>query len=181
MENGAQPIKIITRCYKQSLLGLPLLPLFIEHHLTHIQTLNVQNWDIKSYASQFWLAFATFLYVDILDTTGTLYTMARFAGTIDNVSGDFERSTVAYTIDAIGISVGALLGTPPVTCFVESGAGISEGGKTGITAMVTGTCFFFSLFLAPVFASIPPWATGPILVIVGSMMMYSVFSINWKV
>lgn len=83
-------------------------------------------------------------------------------------------------VDSISISIGAILGTPPVTAFVESGAGIGEGGKTGLTAMTTGICFFISIFFAPIFASIPPWATGCVLVLVGSMMVHSVTEINWR-
>lgn len=83
-------------------------------------------------------------------------------------------------VDSISISIGAVLGTPPVTAFVESGAGIGEGGKTGLTAMTTGICFFISIFFAPIFASIPPWATGCVLVLVGSMMVHSVTEINWR-
>jgi AGZA family xanthine/uracil permease-like MFS transporter len=143
-------------------------------------TLNVQVWDIAGYGGQFGLALITFLYVDILDCTGTLYGMARFANLIDPVTQDFEGSSVAYIVDALCVSIGAILGVPPVTAFVESGAGISEGGKTGITAMVTGLCFFIAIFFAPIFASIPPWATGCVLVLVGSMMVSSVTDINWK-
>lgn len=83
-------------------------------------------------------------------------------------------------VDSVAISIGALLGTPPVTAFVESGAGIGEGGKTGLTAMVTGVCFFISIFFAPIFASIPPWATGCVLILVGCMMTTSVTQINWQ-
>ncbi|KAH9849108.1 permease family-domain-containing protein [Lenzites betulinus] len=126
-----------------------------------------------------WYALVTFLYVDILDTTGTLYSMAKFAGLRDPVTLDFEGSTVAYCVDAFCISMGALMGTSPVTAFVESATGISEGGKTGITAMVTGIMFFISVFFAPIFASIPPWATGGALVIVGSLMIRNVREINW--
>ncbi|KAI1851940.1 hypothetical protein JX265_008255 [Neoarthrinium moseri] len=143
------------------------------------RTLNVQQWDISGYGGQFGLALITFLYVDILDCTGTLYSMARFADLMDPVTQDFEGSSVAYMVDAIGISIGAILGTPPITAFIESGAGISEGGKTGLTAMVTGICFFISIFFAPIFASIPPWATGCVLILVGSMMMKHVTEINW--
>ncbi|KAL7916468.1 permease family domain-containing protein [Trichoderma velutinum] len=143
-------------------------------------TLNVQEWDVSAYGGQFGLALITFLYVDILDCTGTLYGMARFANLIDPVTQDFEGSAVAYMVDAISISIGALFGVPPVTAFVESGAGISEGGKTGLTSVVTGICFFISIFFAPIFASIPPWATGSVLILVGSMMATSVTEINWK-
>lgn len=72
-----------------------------------------------------WYALVTFLYVDILDTTGTLYSMAKFAGLRDPVTLDFERSTVAYCVDAFSISMGALMGTSPVTAFIESATGIS--------------------------------------------------------
>jgi AGZA family xanthine/uracil permease-like MFS transporter len=140
----------------------------------------VQNWNISEYSGQFFRAMITFLYVDILDCTGTLYSMARFANLIDEETQDFEGSATAYLVDSVGITVGSLFGTSPVTAFVESGAGISEGGKTGITAMVTGLCFFISIFFAPIFASIPPWATGCVLILVGSMMMRAVVDINWR-
>jgi len=142
--------------------------------------LAVQEWNVAEYGGQFGLALVTFLYVDILDCTGTLYAMARFAGLIDPVTQDFEGSSVAYLVDAICVSIGALLGVPPVTAFVESGAGISEGGKTGLTAIATGICFFISIFFAPLFASIPPWATGCVLILVGSMMTTAVIEVNWK-
>nr|GAT57716.1 predicted protein [Mycena chlorophos] len=126
-----------------------------------------------------WYALVTLIYVDILDTTGTLYSMAKFAGLRDPVTMDFENSTIAYCVDAFSISIGALLGTSPVTAFIESATGISEGGKTGITAVVTGICFFISVFFAPIFASIPGWATGGALIIVGSLMIRNVREINW--
>ncbi|KAF2401565.1 hypothetical protein EJ06DRAFT_475880 [Trichodelitschia bisporula] len=144
------------------------------------KTLNVQKWDVSGYGAQFGLAFITFLYVDILDATGTLYSMARFAGAIDERTQDFENSAIAYTVDALGISIGSLLGTPPVTAYIESGAGISEGGKTGLTSIFSGLCFFIAIFFAPIFASIPPWATGPVLVIVGALMAKAAKDINWK-
>ena len=116
--------------------------------------------------------------------------MAKFAGLRDPVTLDFEGSTLAYCVDAITITIGSLLGTSPVTAYVESATGIAgaycpiwplllreadrcalEGGKTGITAIVVGLMFFVSVFFAPIFASIPSWATGSALVIVGSLMI----------
>ncbi|KAG9236823.1 permease family-domain-containing protein [Amylocarpus encephaloides] len=144
------------------------------------ETLVAQTWDVSGVTGQFGLALITFLYVDILDCTGTLYSMARFAGAINEETQDFEGSAVAYLVDACGISIGALFGLSPVTAFIESGAGISEGGKTGLTAMTTGICFFISIFFAPIFASIPPWATGCTLIIVGAMMAKAAKDINWK-
>ncbi|QQK43974.1 Nucleoside transporter, putative [Penicillium digitatum] len=148
------------------------------HPIRH--TLTAQDWGLAGKGGQFGLAFITFLYVDILDTTGTMYSMARFAGAINEETQDFEGSAVAYMVDAISISIGSLLGSPPVTAFVESGAGISEGGKTGLTSCVTGIAFFIAVFFAPIFASIPPWATGCTLVIVGTMMAKSAADINWR-
>lgn len=144
------------------------------------KVLNVQEWNVGEYGGAFGLALITFLYVDILDCTGTLYSMARYASLIDEETQDFEGSSVAYMVDSVSISIGALFGSPPVTAFVESGAGIGEGGKTGLTAMSTGICFFISIFFAPIFASIPPWATGCVLILVGSMMVSAVTEINWK-
>lgn len=131
-------------------------------------TLNAVDWNIMQAPGQFALALFTFLYVDIIDCTATLYSMARFSGVVDAKSGDFPRSTVAYITDSACISIGALLGTSPVTAFIESGAGIAEGGKTGLTAMTTGVCFLICIFFAPIFASIPPWATGCTLIIVSA-------------
>ncbi|KAL4905475.1 hypothetical protein BDW74DRAFT_152700 [Aspergillus multicolor] len=148
------------------------------HPIQH--TLVAQDWNISSHGGQFGLALITFLYVDILDATGTLYSMAKFAGAMDERTQDFEGSAMAYMVDAICISIGSLFGSPPVTAFVESGAGISEGGKTGLTSCMTGICFFIAVFFAPIFASIPPWATGSTLVIVGSMMMHATLEINWR-
>lgn len=148
------------------------------HPITKV--LAVQEWNISEYSGQWGLAFITFLYVDILDCTGTLYSMARFCGAIDERTQDFENSSIAYTVDALGISIGSLMGSPPVTAYIESGAGISEGGKTGLTAMFSGLAFFISIFFAPIFASIPPWATGCTLIIVGSLMAQSAKDINWR-
>ncbi|EFJ18930.1 hypothetical protein SELMODRAFT_419549 [Selaginella moellendorffii] len=128
--------------------------------------------------SQFWVALITFLYVDILDTTGTLYSMAKFAGFVDE-NGDFEGQYQAFMSDAAAIVVGSALGTSPVTAFIESSTGIREGGRTGITALAVAMYFFLALFFTPLLASIPPWAVGPALVLVGVLMMKSVKEIDW--
>ncbi|PRQ59589.1 putative xanthine/uracil/vitamin C permease [Rosa chinensis] len=126
----------------------------------------------------FWEALITFLYVDILDTTGTLYSMARFAGFMDQ-DGNFEGQYFAFMSDATSIVVGSLLGTSPVTTFIESSTGIREGGRTGLTALTAAGYFFFALFFTPLLASIPAWAVGPPLILVGVLMMKSVVEIEW--
>ncbi|KAF4582970.1 Xanthine/uracil/vitamin C permease [Ophiocordyceps camponoti-floridani] len=148
------------------------------HPIRHVA--NSLDWAFTAGGSHFALALFTFLYVDIIDATATLYSMARFCGVADRRDGDFPRSTLAYCTDAVFISVGALLGSSPVTVFIESGAGIAEGGRTGLTAIVAGLCFVASIFFAPIFASIPPWATGCTLVLVGCMMMRQITLINWN-
>lgn len=135
-------------------------------HAISQKTLVVQDWYVSADIRQFLLALFTFLYVDIIDCTATLYSMARFAGVIDSNTKDFPRSTLAYCTDAFFISVGSLFGVSPITVFVESGAGVNQGGKTGLTAITTGLCFCVSIFFAPIFASIPPWATGCTLILV---------------
>lgn len=127
----------------------------------------------------FWEALVTFLYVDILDTTGTLYSMARFAGFTDS-NGDFEGQYFAFMSDASSIVVGSLLGTSPVTTFIESSTGIREGGRTGLTALTVAAYFLLSFFFTPLLASIPPWAVGPPLVLVGVLMMRAVVEIEWN-
>ncbi|KAJ4216749.1 hypothetical protein NW759_009321 [Fusarium solani] len=144
------------------------------------KTLNKLDWAFEAPASQFALALFTFLYVDIIDATATLYSMVRFCGVVRDSDGDFPRSTIAYCTDAAFISISALFGSSPVTAFIESGAGIAEGGRTGLTAMATGLCFIVSVFLAPIFASVPPWATGCTLILVGCMMIRQITQINWR-
>ncbi|KAG6471844.1 adenine/guanine permease AZG1-like [Zingiber officinale] len=130
--------------------------------------------------ARFWEALLTFLYVDVLDTTGTLYSMARFAGRVDDASGDFEGQYFAFMSDAFAIVVGALLGTSPVTAFIESSTGIKEGGRTGMTALTVAGYFVLSFFLTPLLASIPAWAVGPPLVLVGVLMMKTVVEVEWE-
>lgn len=143
-------------------------------------TLVAQDWNISGAGRHFALALFTFLYVDIIDCTATLYSMARYSKVVDEETGDFPRSTIAFCCDAVTISISSLFGCSPVTAFIESGAGITEGGRTGLTAMVTGLCFLVSIFFAPIFASIPPWATGCTLVLVGFLMMRQVTTVNWN-
>ncbi|GAB0133182.1 hypothetical protein EsDP_00001595 [Epichloe bromicola] len=143
------------------------------------KTLNQLDWTFDNTGSQFVLALFTFLYVDIIDATATLYSMVRFCGVVNRKNGDFPRSTLAYCTDAFFISIGALFGCSPVTAFIESGAGIAEGGRTGLTAIVTGLCFLVSIFFAPIFASLPPWATGCTLIMVGCMMIRQITQVNW--
>lgn len=119
-----------------------------------------------------------FLFVDLFDTTGTLIGVAYQGGFTDD-SGGFPRMDQALTVDAIGTIFGSLLGTSTVTTYIESGAGVAVGGKTGLASFVTGILFLFSLFLFPLAKSIPSFATSPALIVVGVMMTKSVAQIRW--
>jgi AGZA family xanthine/uracil permease-like MFS transporter len=136
-----------------------------------------ENIDLKG--SQVWISLITFLYVDMLDTAGTLFSMAEYQGLLKE-DGSFEGQTAGFCADAIGTIFGSLLGTSSVTTYIESGAGIEEGGRTGLTAVFISIFFFLSLIFAPLFASIPPWATGPSLIIIGALMMKTVNKIDWS-
>jgi AGZA family xanthine/uracil permease-like MFS transporter len=126
------------------------------------------------------VALITFLYVDFLDTSGTLLALASSMGFAD-ADGDFPRSKMAFAADAISTMFGSLLGLSPVTSFIESGAGVEAGSRTGLTAVICGFYFFLSIFFAPIIASIPPWATGGALVLVGAMMARSLSLVKWYV
>ncbi|KAF6165371.1 hypothetical protein GIB67_018815 [Kingdonia uniflora] len=128
--------------------------------------------------SEVWVALITLLYVDISATTGTLYSMAEIGGFI-NEKCSFEGEYLAYMADASSTIVGSALGTSPIATYIESSSGIREGGRTGITAIIVGFYFMLSLFFAPLLASVPPWAIGPSLVMVGVMMMKVLKDIEW--
>ena len=120
----------------------------------------------------------TFLFVDIFDTVGTLIGCATKADMIQE-DGSIPNCKEALFADAVGTTVGAVLGTSTVTTFVESSSGVVEGGRTGLTALTVAILFALSLFLAPLFGSIPSAATSPALIIVGVMMMTPVKDIEW--
>ncbi|KAI3773568.1 hypothetical protein L1987_48098 [Smallanthus sonchifolius] len=129
--------------------------------------------------SEVWVALFTLLYVDILATTGTLYTMAELGGFTDE-KGGFQGEYVAYMVDAGTSIVGSTVGVSPIATYIESSAGIREGGRTGLTALLVGFYFFLSIFFIPLFSSVPPWAIGPSLVIVGALMMKVIKDIDWN-
>lgn len=118
------------------------------------------------------------LFVDLFDTVGTLAGIGMKAGLI-NDRGELPRASEAFMADAVGTTVGAILGTSTVTTYIESAAGISEGGRSGFTAVVTALFFALSIFFIPLISGIPPFATAPALVIIGVLMMGSVRSIHW--
>ncbi|KAL2932769.1 Adenine/guanine permease AZG2 [Bienertia sinuspersici] len=125
-----------------------------------------------------WVSLFILVYIDILATTGTLYTLVEIGGFIDN-QGSFENEYIAYMVDALVTVVGSALGISPVSTAAESSTGIKEGGRTGLTAVIIGLYFSLSLVFAPLLTSVPPWAIGPSLVMVGVIMMKVAKDIDW--
>lgn len=121
----------------------------------------------------------SFLFVDLFDTLGTLMGTAAKADFLDE-NGRLPRIKDAMLVDAIGTCLGAALGTSTVTTYVESSAGIAEGGRTGLSAVTTGVLFLLSLFLAPLALTVPGAATAPALVIVGVLMMSAIMGIDFN-
>ena len=112
----------------------------------------------------------TFLFIDMFDTVGTLIGVCTKAKLVDK-DGNIHRLTPAFMADAIATTAGALLGTSTTTTYVESAAGVDEGGRSGLTAFSVGCCFAVTLFFSPLFLSIPSSATAPVLILVGLLMI----------
>lgn len=112
----------------------------------------------------------TFLFIDMFDTVGTLVGVCTKANMIDE-KGNIYRIKQAFMADAIATTVGAMLGTSTTTTYVESAAGVAQGGRSGLTALSVAVCFGVALFFSPLFLSIPAAATAPALIIVGLLMM----------
>lgn len=125
------------------------------------------------------IVLLTFLFVDMFDTVGTLVGVASKANMIDK-DGKLPRVKQALFADAVGTTVGAMVGTSTVTTYVESASGVAEGGRTGLTSLTTAGMFTLALFLAPLFLMVPGAATAPALVLVGSFMMSPILKIDFN-
>lgn len=121
----------------------------------------------------------SFMFVDLFDTLGTLIGVSSKANMLDK-DGKLPRIKGALLADAIATSMGAVFGTSTTTTYVESASGVTEGGRTGLTAIVTGLLFLLALIFSPLFLTIPSFATAPALVIVGFYMMGSVVKIDFN-
>lgn len=130
------------------------------------------------FSLNFLIIMFAFLFVDLFDTLGTLIGVASKADMLDK-DGKLPKIKGALMSDAIGTSLGALFGTSTTTTFVESAAGVSEGGRTGLTAVVAAILFGLSLFLSPIFLAIPSFATAPALIVVGFLMLTSITKIDF--
>lgn len=133
---------------------------------------------IAEHPLDFFSVLFAFLFVDIFDTLGTLIGCASKADMLDE-DGKLPEIKGALLADSIGTMVGACLGTSTITTFVESSSGIAEGGRSGLTAVVSGLFFLLALFFSPIFLAIPSFATAPALVIVGFLMIQQVVKVEW--
>lgn len=150
-----------------SLVSLPpsLEPIFFKFDFSQVFTLDML------------IVLFTFLFVDMFDTVGTLVGVSSKSGMLDK-DGNVPRVKQALFADSIGTFVGAILGTSTVTTYVESAAGVAEGGKTGMTALTVAGMFALALFFAPIFMIIPAAATAPALIIVGLFMISPIMKID---
>lgn len=133
-------------------------PIFMQFDFEHIFTLDML------------VVVFTFLFIDMFDTVGTLVGVCTKAGIADK-NGKIERLNHAFMADAIATTIGSCIGTSTTTTYVESAAGVAQGGRSGLTAFIVGICFIAALFFSPLFLSIPAAATAPALVIVGLLML----------
>jgi AGZA family xanthine/uracil permease-like MFS transporter len=157
----------ITQIPEKGLVSLPpsLAPVFFKLDFSRVFT------------GDMLIVIFTFLFVDIFDTVGTLVGVCSKANLLDE-QGRVPRARQALLADAVATAAGGILGTSTVACYIESAAGVAEGGKTGLTAMVVGIFFLLSLFFAPLFLMIPGAATAPALVLVGLFMISPIQKIN---
>lgn len=162
-------------------MGVTVIPQdFAIFSLPDFHNLAVGALDIKGALNMgIWTVVFTFTFVELFDTFGTLVGTANKAGLIDK-DGNSPKIGKAMLVDAFGVSFGALMGTSTVTAYVESAAGIGEGGRTGLTAVTTGIFFLLALVLAPLAGIIPSAATAPALIIVGVLMVSSILDIDFN-
>jgi len=144
-----------------------LAPVFFKMKFEHIFTFDML------------IVLFTFLFVDMFDTVGTLVGVSSKAGMLDK-EGKVPRVKQALLADSVGTFVGAILGTSTVTTYVESAAGVSEGGRTGLTSLTTAGLFIIALFFAPIFTMVPAAATAPALILVGFFMMSPILNIDFN-
>ena len=163
--------------------GTSVLPVWSNFDLTCIGKTFGQCFSAAAFENirifDFIVIMLSFLFVDVFDTLGTLIGCADKADMLDK-DGKLPRIKQALLADSIATSVGAIFGTSTTTTFVESSSGVSEGGRTGLTAMVTGLLFLLSVFLSPIFIAIPSFATAPALIFVGFLMITAIKDIDFN-
>ena len=150
-------------------------------NVTQVQRRNrAKQANVHQVQRQFPLRLLTLLYIDFIGTMGFLYAAADLSGLVDPEKPEtFPGCYAAFMADAVGTFVGGFLGTSSVTTYGESMAGVYEGGRTGLTALVIAFLNFICIFMTPLLSSIPTLSTGPALVMVGVFMIEGVKDIEW--
>ncbi len=168
-----------------TLIGIPIGVTIVPEHFAFFSfpdfsKLYVGELDIRGALHMgIWTVVFTFTFLELFDTFGTLVGTADKAGLLDK-NGNSPLIGKAMLVDALGISFGAFMGTSTMTAYVESAAGISVGGRTGLTAVTTGILFLLALLIAPIAHMIPDAATAPALIIVGVLMASSILGIDFS-
>lgn len=144
-----------------------IAPIFCKFEFSHIFTLDML------------VIVFTFLFIDMFDTIGTVIGVSVKSGMVDK-NGHVDGISKILMADAIATTAGSCLGASTTTTYIESAAGVAEGGRSGLTSFVIALCFAVALFFSPLFLAIPGSATGPVLLIVGVMMAGSVVNIEWN-
>ena len=140
----------------------------------------IMNLDfVESLRFALWPVILAFLFTDMFDSISTFIGVSEASGMIDK-NGDPVRIKESLIVDAFGTMVSGLLGTSSATCYIESAAGVKEGGRTGLTAIVAGALFLPFLFLSPLLSTVPSISTAPALILVGVFMMKPITKINWE-
>lgn len=125
-----------------------------------------------------WASIFSFMFVDLFDSLGTMLAVCREAGMTDD-KGEVPALPRMLTADAVATVAGSLLGTSTTTTYIESASGVADGGRTGLTGIVTATLFFLAMFFTPLIAAVPAYATAPALIIVGIFMMRGIGQIDF--
>ena len=168
-------------CGLMGIEGMPMLP-------QQVFSFDFEMPTLGAFASGFgelfsnpntFIALFSLLFVDFFDTAGTLLGVANRANLVDE-NGELERIEPALLSDAIGTTIGAILGTSTVTSFVESTSGVESGGRTGLTACTTGILFLLSVFFYPLLSTITNAVTAPALIVVGILMAQQLGGIDWN-
>ncbi len=175
--NAAILIGILASTVLGFLFGVTKLPSSIISMPPSIAPIFMKfEWN-NIFSADMLIVMMTFLFVDMFDTIGTLVGVSAKANMLDK-NGNIPKAREALLADALGTTAGAILGTSTVTVYVESASGVSQGGRTGLTALSTGVFFLIALIFSPIFLSIPTAATTPALVVVGLYMMAPIKNID---
>ena len=164
------------------IIGIPMGVTEFKGILSHPESIspNFCKFEFENiFTTDMLIVVFTLLFIDMFDTVGTLVGVCTKSNMIDK-NGNISRIKEAFMADAIATTAGAILGTSTTTTYVESAAGVAQGGRSGLTAFAIAACFAVALFFSPLFLSIPSAATAPALIIVGLLMMEPILKIPFN-